>query len=165
MTETSALQAVWTPWAEVLCPACNNKHAKAIERGVVVSERRLVATPDWQFPCDECGTPVTTQYEQLLDLLLLRARLVGQKRKPAMEQTGGMCMALTEYYDAGEGPRAIVATCMDQDDGYYVICVYPVESDEAYGWTGGQDPIEECFAVSLDAAYLFWLGAVCKGDL
>jgi len=160
-----ANRAIWTPWADVLCAYCHNLTDQARVRRKAISDVVVSASADRTYKCDSCDRMLWVDDDELRDLLALRKRLRDHegpsKLECSMDQTGGMCMALSGTFEtsiAGR-KRTIVATCMDCDEGHYCIGVY-----EGEDWMGGQSPVEEAYCVSLDAAFLYWLGEVAQGE-
>lgn len=83
---------VWTPWAEVLCAPCHNRDHK-----LQIEVLRAVEESAEQGWCMDCGKPVWLDSD--VARLSRLHKLIGSKAQ--MEQTGGMCCALSIRRDDG----------------------------------------------------------------
>lgn len=123
-------RAIWTPWADVLCAACNNKHDGTRGDAAHYIPPRSVAVPnddDHVGTCDECGSAVADEDGSIIPLANVAKRF-GME----MEQTGGMCSAAVRTLKDG---RILVVTDWAGSDGW-VACVYPVNAEEPGYWGG-----------------------------
>lgn len=103
---TKRVSALWTPWAEVLCPACHGSK-KWNGKDITVPEQN--GQDDEHGYCTKCGNPVWVLGRS--DVAVL-TRLRHKMGEGEMQQTGGMCAALTfERKDGGY----VIATVDDYD--------------------------------------------------
>lgn len=112
--ERKPVAGVWTPWAEALCRTCHDACGREMKRTIEwpADEKRQ---GDAKGYCAQCDAPVWLA-DDVAQLTRLR-RLVGGD----MEQTGGMCAALTIHrIDGG----VVVVTNLN---GPVDIGIYPTE--------------------------------------
>jgi len=157
MSALEVRRAIWTPWAEVLCADCNNAASFTAQR---ISNARIIepstVSIDWHraFPCDVCGQSIGFEgCGSVADLCELREQLRFMGFDPQLQQTGGMCAALVEYWN--DGQFAIVATNMDEHDGEFVMGVYHCSDPGEWGCGVDDEPLHDWnwqpgnFAVSM----------------
>lgn len=95
-----AYPGVWTPWAEVLCLSC---HGQWLERSGPRreaggwAEREVAEEAAVSFRCDRCRRPTVCRgWPEVTALAALRDRINDETEHVAgMEQTGGMCAAVS----------------------------------------------------------------------
>lgn len=140
--------AVWTPWAQIVCPACCNKADESRN----ISTEKQHFNGDNVFLCDECGVKVGFKRHdrEMIDLCKLRDAIVMNGGSPQMEQTGGMCAALVQYFE--DGRYAYVATCMDSERGRYELGMY--ECDPKNNWDG--EHLREVNNATIKGAVVFF---------
>lgn len=104
---TKRTNALWTPWAEVLCPTCHGTK-QWNGKAVTVPETKWSENDEHGY-CTKCGKPVWVLGRS--DVAVL-TRLRHRMGEGELQQTGGMCAALTfERPDGGY----VVATVDDYD--------------------------------------------------
>ncbi|TAL40466.1 MAG: hypothetical protein EPN91_13125 [Salinibacterium sp.] len=124
------VEGVWTPQAEVLCGVCHGPKFRAgqstervlpdaefkrwCETAVDLDDRDSGATR-----CDRCKCPIVVEravaaYARLRDALLARGGVDAK-----LEQTGGMCSALS-VCRAGEKDPVVFVAGLDQGEQYSV---------------------------------------------
>ena len=146
-----ARQGVWTPWAAILCVACEQVVLDArpahygkrraflatldVAAHVAPSEGELLAK------CDTCRCACYVEAEVAL---LQRIGFAASERAwehgtvgVALEQTGGMCAALV-LTDRARGVQVVVTGL----DGNFVIGRYAVENPDEATWDEPLDVAE-----------------------
>ena len=103
---TKRVSALWTPWAEVLCPTCHGSK-KWNGKDVTVPEQN--GQDDEHGYCTKCGDPVWVLGRSDVAVLTRLRHTMGEGE---LQQTGGMCAALTfERKDGGY----VIATAEDTE--------------------------------------------------
>jgi len=131
-----ALDAVWTPHAEVLCAICADRESERRYEDVAQALNAKAARPvevyGWRrgdtirvTVCDKCGRMVQGSGEAIA-LHILHQRIAGSR----MNQTGGMCACLSVA--VGEDHVAIVTE--GSSDTWY--CCLWTNAD----WSDGGGP-------------------------
>jgi hypothetical protein len=137
--------AAWTPWAEVLCADCHGPTNKLTGENVSEWFSRRPRKSDGPGYCTRCGAAVWVD-EAVAHLTRIRKQL----GKGEMNQTGGMCSALSVLNDAGT--HCVVVTTQDVDLflGYYTKEGWNEASDKpiaAYSVPEGTSLEDECAVI------------------
>ncbi len=116
----------FTPHAEVLCFVCLPT-SKTRGGNVLTSVPIPAARPaSVVAQCDDCGKTIGVGRSDVAELVVLRSALRARGIHASLEQTGGMCVALsfrTEY----EGARYWIVTTQcetEPADGRYFVGLY-----------------------------------------
>jgi len=108
------IAGVWTPWADVLCRICHDALPPE-----VTAKRKIEWPPDEKREgyglgfCTKCGAEVWV-HEDIAQLTRLQKLAGGE-----LEQTGGMCSALT-FGNRADGGTVVVTNL----DGPVLIGIY-----------------------------------------
>jgi hypothetical protein len=89
---------IWTPAAEVLCLTCHGPMLGFGREGTPTrgyENREVCSVVTLHFCCDKCGRATHTSWEAVDQLANLRDHLRLRGLKAEMEQTGGMCPAVS----------------------------------------------------------------------
>lgn len=115
---------LWTPWAEALCVPCHSKVTPAEQSCVVpgATSSDEPGTWDRRGLCSRCGAGIWLPGDVAL-FTRIKARVGGR-----LEQTGGMCAALSVVLPTG---RYICLTEGGGGDEGWLACIYT--SEEAFG--------------------------------
>lgn len=132
---TKAKMGVWTPWAEVLCIPCHDtRTAQGTFKILSEPDMRAIYADDpdtfWPGVCTGCDKEIMLPNEDVAVLSRIRKILrSGEDFGPAMEmeQTGGMCAALT--YERADGKRVMVTYAMCEPESLE-IGVYRVDEED-----------------------------------
>lgn len=103
---------IWTPWADVLCVPCHNRHSDLTSIPFKAASEGLPGGV-----CDDCGTDVLLPGPVAL-LAWPRREVPGGQ----LAQTGGMCPALS--FSRGAVARVVVGAELEQDEPVFLAGVY-----------------------------------------
>ena len=146
---------LWTPGAAVLCWECHGPSMGPHRKGPTDEEYATYCEPlapdCWSAEClclcQKCGRDIDVRHEDVAQLRRIQ-HLAG---RGDMEQTGGMCAAMSVVLSGG----TLVFSALDGPlgAGWYTGPVHWTEQDGPFGDTDFHDDITEWQALRLVAHY------------